>query len=113
MNSVFVAFAVSLLLTLALELIVGIAFRLRSRDILLLTLVNILTNPAAVYLDMLCRRLWSADPYLWQIPIELAVVAVEGLCYMKLSDSVRRPWLLAISANVFSYGVGIILNLIL
>ncbi len=104
-------FVISLLLTLMLEFAASLIFRVRGRDLLLFLLVNIFTNPVAVYLDMLCRDLYpSVSIFVWQVPIELCVVAAEGLIYFKLSKNIRLPWVFAVVANVFSYGVGLVLN---
>ncbi len=107
-------FLLSLSLTLALEFLVALVFKLRGRDLLLFLLVNLLTNPAAVYLNLLFTGLFPGlSVFVWQIPIELAVVAVEGLIYKNCSCSMRAPWAFAVAANVFSYGIGLIINLII
>ncbi len=106
-------FGLSLLLTVIFELPIALAFGLRKKDILLALLVNILTNPAIVYLNLVLLSLFpSCSPFVWQIPLELAVIAVEGLCYYRFSQGTAHPWLLAISANCFSYGCGILINII-
>ncbi len=107
------AFALSLGLTLLLELLVAGLCRLRGRDYLLLILVNILTNPAVVYLDMLCRNLIPDGRNLWQIPLEAAAILIEGFCYARFARSIRRPWMFALVANIFSYGVGLFINLMI
>lgn len=100
----FSTFAISLGLTLLFELPFVYIWGLRGRHNLALTvLVNVLTNPAAVLLHGL------GIPAL---PLEAAVVVVEGFCYQTCGENVRRPVLLALAANVFSYGVGWILNAI-
>ena len=103
-------FALSLGLTLILETAVALLCRLHGRDILLLILVNILTNPAVVYLDMLCGTLLPGGNDLWQIPLEAAAILVEGWCYARYARTVRRPWMFALVANLFSYGCGLLLN---
>lgn len=98
-------FAVSLGLTLLLELPFVYLWGLRSRhDLTLAVLVNVLTNPAAVFLHGL------GVPAL---PLEAAVVLVEGGCYRFRGERIRHPWRLALWANVFSYSVGCLLNYIL
>ncbi len=99
------SFLVSLGLTLLLEGIVVLAWGLRRRDLTLFALVNVLTNPAAVLLHALFPGVTLA--------IEAAVVAVEGFCYARLGDSVRRPWLLALTANGFSFSMGLWINTLL
>ncbi len=94
-------FAVSLGLTLVLEGAAALVWGLRRKDLLLLALVNVLTNPAAVLLHALFPG-WAVTAAL-----ELGAVAVEGLCYAKLGRAVRRPWLFALTANAFSFCVGL------
>ena len=103
-------FALSLGLTLILELAVALLCRLRGRDLLLVILVNILTNPAVVYLDMSCGALFPNGRDLWQIPLELAAIAAEGFCYARFAADVRRPWMFALVANVFSYSCGLLIQ---
>lgn len=96
------AFVVSLGLTLLLELPFVYLWGLRSRhDLTLAVLVNVLTNPAAVFLHTL------GVPAL---PLEAAAVAVEGVCYRFRGGHIRHPWRLALWVNVFSYSVGCLLN---
>ncbi len=103
-------FALSLALTLILELSVALLCRLRGRDLLLVILVNILTNPAVVYLDMVCGALLPNGRDLWQIPLELGAIAVEALCYSRFATAIRRPWMFALVANAFSYGCGLLIQ---
>lgn len=100
----FSTFAVSLGLTLMLELPVVLLWGVRGRrDLWLAVLVNVLTNPAVVLLHALgCPAL----------PLEAAAIAVEGVCYRACGEDIRRPYLLALCANVFSYTAGLLLNLI-
>ena len=104
------AFAVSLGLTLLLEVPVAYCWGLRSRhDLTVAVLVNVLTNPAVVLLN----GLLSAAPW-WavQLPLEAAAIAVEGFCYGHCGEDVRRPYLLSLCANCISYGAGLVLNAI-
>lgn len=104
------AFAVSLGLTLLLELPVAYYWGLRSRhDLTVAVLVNVLTNPAVVLLN----GLLSATPW-WavQLPLEAAAIAVEGFCYRHCGENIRRPYLLSLCANCISYGAGLVLNAI-
>lgn len=106
-------FALSLALTLVLELAVAGVCRVRRRDMLLVVLVNVLTNPAVVYLDMVCAALLPNGRDLWQIPLEAAAIAAEGWCYARFAHDIRRPWLLASVANIFSYTCGLLLQTLL
>lgn len=100
----FSAFAVSLCLTLLLELPVAYAWGLRSRhNLTVAVLVNVLTNPAVVLLHALGIPI---------LPLEAAAIAVEGFCYRHCGEDVRRPYLLSLCANCISYGTGLALNAI-
>ena len=104
------AFAVSLGLTLLLEVPVAYSWGLRSRqDLTVAVLVNVLTNPAVVLLN----GLLSAAPW-WavQLPLEAAAIAVEGFCYRHCGENICRPYLLSLCANCISYGAGLVLNAI-
>ncbi len=106
-------FALSLGLTLLLEGVVALLFRLRGREILWFFLVNLLTNPAVVYLNLLFSTLFpDGTPFLWQIPLEIGVFALEGVLY-RVGASLRRSWLFSLVANALSYGLGLLLNFIL
>ncbi|MBR3973551.1 MAG: hypothetical protein IKJ99_06335 [Oscillospiraceae bacterium] len=96
-------FAISLLLTLIIETTIALLWGIRSRkQILLVLLANILTNPAAV---LLC---WLGVP---QLPVELAVVLTEALVYKEPAWKIHRPVLLAIVCNVVSWGTGILIQM--
>ena len=73
--------------------------------LLLVLLVNILTNPAAVLLH------WLGVP---QIPVEIAVVLMEALIYIWFSKdeswTVPHPVGFAVVANSFSWGVGMLIQ---
>ncbi len=105
-------FAFSLGLTVVLECLIARIWRLRGRDYLLVLLVNLLTNPAVVYLHLLFRSLLPGMLPLWQIPLEAAAVVVEGFCYARV-PSIRRSWWLAVAANLFSYSCGLCLHTLL
>lgn len=106
MNLIF-SLAISLLLTLVLELSFALLWGVRGRGLMLVLLMNLMTNPAAVLLHFTFVRLlgWSA---LWVVPLlELAVVIAEGFCCRGM---IRRPWLFALLVNLFSYGTGELLQ---
>lgn len=101
--------AVSLILTLALELAFALVWGLRGRDLGLVALMNVMTNPAAVTLHFVMQRLpgW-ASPW-WTVPLELLAVLAEGLC---CRGRVRHPWRFALLINLFSYSMGLLIQFI-
>ena len=100
-------FGISLGLTLLIELPIGFSMGMREKKhILLMILINVLTNPAAV---LLC---WLGVP---QIPVEIAVFVVEaGVYYWFSKDDkwqIKHPVLLALLANLISWTSGILIQL--
>ena len=92
-------FAISLGLTLLIELPVAYLWGLRKRALLTVLAANLMTNPLAVALHLM------GIP---QIPIEIGVVLAEGAAYSLHFE--KRPWLLAIFSNAISWGIGLILQ---
>ena len=100
-------FGISLGLTILIELPIGFAMGMRrKKHILLMILINVLTNPAAV---LLC---WLGVP---QIPVEIGVFLVEaGVYYWFSRDeswNIKHPILLALLANLISWTSGILIQL--
>jgi hypothetical protein len=105
--------AVSLILTLVIEtgffLLTGKHDR---KDLLLLVLANVLTNPVVVL------SYWIVALYIGFIAfavlpvLELSAVLVEGYVYKKYGRSFRRPYLFSLSANAVSFAVGVIIHVI-
>ena len=104
-------FGISLLLTLLIEMAVALILRIKNREFLMVFLVNVFTNPAAVYIA------WVFDLGLpGQLIIEAVVIIAEWLIYKaanKWGDfSFKRPFLYSLIMNVISYGAGLIINMI-
>ncbi len=100
-------FIFSLALTLVFEGAAALVWGLRRRDLLLLVLVNILTNPLAVLLHALFPG-WTVT-----VVLETGVVLVEGALYGRLGHAVSRPWLFALCANGFSFCMGLAADLVI
>ena len=97
----------SLALTLLFEEGFALLWGLRGkRELTVVALVNVLTNPAVVLLYHTAVGLlhWRAIPV--TIALECAAVAVEWLCYLACSEQLKRPSLFALLANALSYGAG-------
>lgn len=100
-------YVISLGLTLALELLFAWCWRIRRRDLLLVALANVLTNPAVV----LVHGQWGGSLWLGTVLPELAAVAVEAMVYLRLENRIARPVLFAVLANILSYSAGAALQL--
>lgn len=99
---------VSLVLTLLLEgLFAFCAGQRTGRRLLLVALVNTLTNPVVVLLHALFPSM------LLTLFLELSAVLVEGFVYKKCADNIRHPFLFSLAINAFSYFSGELLNRLL
>lgn len=95
-------FGVSLGLTVLIELAVARYFGLKTRDLLLVVLlVNVLTNPAAVWMHVFLE--------FPQIPVELLVVITEYYVYRQFQ--ITQPLRFSLVANGISWGLGLILQM--
>lgn len=105
--------AMSLLLTLIFEEGFALAWGLRGRrELGLAALVNCLTNPLVVLLYYTAAGLWHWDPVLVTVVLEGAAVGVEWFCYRAFSEQVKKPFRFALLANLFSYSLGCVINLL-
>ena len=105
--------AVSLLLTLVLEGLFACLWGLRSRrELAIVALVNIMTNPAVVLLYHTCVGFFGWSAVLVTAALECAAVIAEWIAYRSCSEVLKRPFLFALLANAFSYGVGCVINLL-
>ena len=103
----------SLALTLVLEELFALLWGLRGRrELTVVALVNVLTNPPVVLLYHTAVGLWGWPAAPVTILLEGAAVAVEWRCYRLCSDQLQRPLLFALLANLFSYGAGCVINLL-
>lgn len=82
-------FVFSLIVTIIIEAAVAYCLRIRTiKKLLLITLVNILTNPPAVLLHWLGSIYLQDLPDLYlQLVIEIIVIVTEALIYQSFSNS--------------------------
>ena len=106
-----IALALSLALTLALEIAFFFLIGKRNKkDLLLVLLVNVLTNPVVVLLYWLAALYTDWDTSIIKIPLELFAILTEGLYYMKYGQSFKRPFFFSLAANAFSFSIGVLLQ---
>ena len=101
------SFAISLTLTLLLEGTLALLWGFRRRDLLLFILANVLTNPPALLLHLLFRG-WAVVA-----AVELTAIMIEGLLFARLGERIKRPWLFSLSANAFSFSLGLVIDKII
>ena len=99
--------ALSLSLTLAFEsgffLLIG---KRDKKDLLLLLLVNAITNPVVVLSFWMVALYTDWHARLFLIPLELFAVLTEGRYYQKHGRDFRRPYIFSLAANMISFGAG-------
>lgn len=105
-----------LILTVLIEC--GFAFLLGIRkksDILLILLINVITNPVVVVSSALVNFYYGSQAVtVYKFIIEFTVLAVEGITYYKLLDYRKiNPFLVSLLLNSASYLSGEIINLII
>lgn len=104
--------AVSLSLTEVLEVVFALVVHVRGRGLLLLLLVNVVTNPVVVLAHFFFRRYTDIPAYVIWPPLEAMAALAEALIYKNCGDQVKKPFLFSLGANAFSFGVGAMVNLI-
>lgn len=101
---------VSLGLTLALELGFALLEGVRKpKELGLVALVNVLTNPVVVLVYLLSAGLAPLLRTLLKLALELGAVIMEWRIY-RYCSSIPYPLRFSICANLFSYGMGVMLN---
>lgn len=105
-NQLIESLVISLALTLAFELALALLCRIRGwRELLLVVLVNFMTNPPVVLTHNLMKL---ETPLYLTLLLEALVVVLEGFCYKLGAPSLRRPFLFSLGANALSYTGGLI-----
>jgi len=106
------ALAISLILTLVLETGFFLLTGKRNRkDLLLVIMVNILTNPIVVLLYWLAFFYTSMSLVMVKAVLEVFAVLTEGHYYNKYGQSFNHPYLFSVAANTFSFGTGELLQI--
>jgi hypothetical protein len=112
-NWLLTSLIISLILTIILEEIFAVAVGIRcKRDLLLLGLVNILTNPIVVLSYFLAANYTTWNLILVTIFLESLAIIVEACYFRTYGNTFRHPFLFSICVNLFSYGIGKIISVI-
>ena len=104
----------SLFLTLVLELCTGYLCGIRGKkDFVLLALVNILTNPFVVMSYYLVIHYSHMNRLAIVGILELGAILTEGYYFRTYGRTFTHPMLFALCANLFSFSIGQLLNILL
>jgi len=113
-QALFISLAISLVMTLVLEsgffLLIG---KRNKKDLLLVALVNVLTNPAVVLLYWLAVAYRGYNKIIVIVILEVFAIITEGYIYKKHGQEFKRPYGFSICANMFSYSTGVLLQILL
>ncbi|MCL1895677.1 MAG: hypothetical protein FWG03_03930 [Clostridiales bacterium] len=82
------------------------------KDLLLVVLVNIITNPVVVLLFWLAKAYTGWNTIAVLIPLELFAVLLEGCYYKIYGKGFARPYLFSAAANMFSFWMGMLIQAI-
>ncbi len=104
-----------LVLTIVIEAAAAYIIGLRSLQKQTVVLcVNLMTNPLLVSTGFCIMLFKGRTAYLiFLAAAEAAVVLAEGLVYKKVLKEERSPFLLSLILNLFSFGLGELLNRLL
>lgn len=97
----------SLLLTQLFELPFAWLWGAKKRDLLVVLLMNVLTNPLVV---MWHYSTWELGFLVCTVLPELAAITTEVILLHKFTRSTPYPILLGIFINLFSYSAGVVLS---
>lgn len=110
------AMALSLALTVVLELSFALICGIRRRkNLLLCVLVNILTNPIVTCTYYYFKySLHAQPPFMTALTavLEISAVLAEWLVYKYVSD-IKNPFAFSLGINCFSYFSGLAINMML
>ena len=101
---------ISLLMTIVLELLAAVVLGLRGRDLLLTMIVNLLTNPIVTASFYILSGLTMLPEPLIKLILEISAVTAEWLIYRKYGENIKRPLLLSVGLNGFSFFLGMLIN---
>ena len=104
-----VTLLLALLLTEAIEIPVCLLFGLRKKELLVVLLANLLTNPAVNVLYLLATLCTPLPRVLVIAVLEVSAVVTEWLIYRSLTEA-KHPFRMSLAANAVSYGVGLLLT---
>lgn len=103
--NILLSLAGSLLLTLSLELGFAMLWGVSRRDLPLVALVNVLTNPVVVLCYFLVKSVYPGILPQATLLLEVMAIFTEGWLIGTRSQ-IRSPWVFAVLANLFSFMIG-------
>lgn len=109
-SALLLSMAISLLLTLIIELATGIILGFRDRQLIIILAVNLLTNPAVNVIYQVLRYYTDIHSVIITAALEIMAVTAEWLIYRR--NGFERPFRLSLLLNAISFFWGCLLNII-
>lgn len=104
---------ISLILTIIFELLFFMTLGIRDKKTMLLVcLVNVITNPPVVLCFYLITSYTRLDESYIKIILEFIAILTEEYYYKTYAANIKYPYLIAISANIVSFSIGMLINYI-
>lgn len=114
MENIIYILIISLLLTLLFETAFALVAGVRNvKDIVIVLLVNIITNPVVVFSYYTVITYTDFSGVAAKAVLEAAAVATEALLYRRYAYNIKKPLLFSIGANLFSFTMGLIINILI
>lgn len=103
---------ICLILTIIIETLIAFLLKLRKTDLLIVVLVNILTNPLVVSISHYFNIKNGHFGYVYSlIALEILTFITEGLIYKYNLDNKKiNPFIISLILNISSYLFGLIIN---
>jgi hypothetical protein len=102
-----------LFFTILIEIVVGLIIGIRNkRDLLIILLVNVFTNPLVTSIPTFIYISWGSTPYIISlILLELFAFVSEGFIYKKVLNYKKiNPFIISLILNLSSYLIGLLIN---
>lgn len=109
-SALLLSMAISLLLTIIIELTAGIILGLRGRQLIIILAVNLLTNPAVNVIHQALCYYTDIHNVIITAALEIMAVTAEWLIYRR--NGFERPFGLSLLLNAISFFTGCLLNII-
>jgi len=100
----------ALTLTLLAEISFGLVLHLNKRQLLIVILMNVMTNPAVNILFSFLSETTELSKHLLALFLEAAVIAAEYFCCRGI---IKKPLLFVLGCNFCSYALGMIVQMII
>ena len=106
-----IALGISLILTRIIESCFYLVICKRNKkDLLLVILVNTLTNPIVVLTYWIVYWYTNWNLLFVKTVLELSAFATEGIYYKRYGQDIKKPFVFSFAANMISFFAGVLIQ---